>query len=65
MVENPANYLEYYVGYLEIASMRREAEDALEDAFLPVEFHRFLLDTGPAPFTVIRPRFKEWLEKQL
>ena len=65
MVENPANYLEYYVGYLEIASMRREAEDALEDAFRPVEFHRFLLDTGPAPFTVIRPRFKEWLEKQL
>ena len=45
--------------------MRREAEDALEDAFRPVEFHRFLLDTGPAPFTVIRPRFKEWLEKQL
>ncbi len=61
MLSSPANYLEYYVGYLEILNMRRQAEETLGDRFEAKEFHRFLLDIGPAPFTVIRPRFQAWL----
>lgn len=64
MVENPANYLEYYVGYLEIASMRRTAENTLGDKFSPIEFHRFILNMGPAPFTVIKPYFDQWLKEK-
>lgn len=32
IAENPANYLEYYVGYLEILGMQREAKKPLEAA---------------------------------
>lgn len=64
IAENPSNYLEYYVGYLEIAQMRREAEKALGNAFKELDFHTFLLDMGPAPFDVIRPYFEGWLAKQ-
>lgn len=63
VAENPANYLEYYVGYLEILNMKQEAMNALDSRFSELEFHRFLLDIGPAPFGVIRTYFNEWLIK--
>ncbi len=61
MVDNPSNYLEYYVGWLEIQNMREEAEEVLGDSFLAKDFHTFLLETGPASFPVIRSYFKAWL----
>lgn len=62
MIDNPTNYLEYCGGYVEYMEMREQAEDALGNSFSPMEFHKFLLDTGPVPFSVIRPRFDEWLK---
>lgn len=62
MLNTPVNYLEYYVGYLEILHMRGQAQDELGDGFSLREFHQFLLDTGPAPFSVIRTEFREWLK---
>lgn len=62
--EDPANYMKYYVGYLEISEMREEAEEVLGDAFNAKEFHTFLLDFGPAPFSLIRRHFHEWLLSQ-
>ncbi len=62
MLDAPVNYLNYYVGYLEILRMKEQAEKTLKDRFELKEFNRFLLDIGPAPFTVIKPYFKEWLE---
>lgn len=64
LVETPTNYLEYYVGYLEIFNMRNEAEQRLGDRFNLKEFHTFLLDIGPAPFSVIREYFEVWLGEQ-
>jgi len=64
-VENPTNYMEYYVGYLEIMEMRNTAERVLKDGFNLKDFHTFLLDVGPAPFSVIQPAFRNWLAKQL
>ena len=61
LTANPTNYLEYYVGYLEILNMRNMAEYTLKDHFNLKEFHTFILDIGPAPFTVIEPYFKTWL----
>lgn len=61
MLDAPVNYLNYYVGYLEILRMKEQAEKTLKDRFQLKEFNRFLLDMGPAPFTVIKPYFKEWL----
>ena len=64
IVDNPVNYLEYYVGYMEIMDMREQAEETLGNDFSALEFNRFLLDIGPAPFRVIKPYFNEWLVQQ-
>jgi len=64
IAENPANYLEYYVGYLEIINLQREAKKTLGSRYTDMEFNRFLLDIGPAPFSVIKPYFNEWLVRQ-
>ena len=61
IVENPANYLTYYTGYLELSNMREEAKQRLGANFSLLEFNRFLLDIGPAPFSVIRNYFTQWL----
>lgn len=61
MIENPANYLKYYVGYLEISNMASTAKKKRGDAFKLKDFHTFILDVGPAPFDVIEEEFKYWL----
>lgn len=63
MIDNPTNYLEYAGGYVEIMEMREEAEKALGSRFSAKEFHEFLLDLGPVPFTVTRKYFKIWLNR--
>ncbi|MCI9361370.1 MAG: DUF885 domain-containing protein [Hungatella sp.] len=62
MKNDPSNYMAYYVGYLEIISMRDRAQEILKGRFKIKEFHRFLLDIGPAPFTVIEPYFEAWVK---
>lgn len=61
LIANPTNYLEYYVGYMEIIQMRDMAEKTLKEDFNLMEFNKFILDIGPAPFNVITTYFKEWL----
>jgi len=62
--ENPAEYMKYYVGYLEIIEMREKAEKELGDSFHAKDFNTFLLDFGPAPFSIIRNHFNDWLDDQ-
>ncbi len=64
MIDNPTNYLEYCGGYVEIMEMRQQAEAALDDEFSLLEFHRFFLNIGPVPFSVIRKHFDVWLSSQ-
>lgn len=61
MIENPGNYLSYYVGYLEFMNMRNTAEMQLGEKFDEKDFHTFLLDIGNAPFDVIQAYFTSWL----
>ena len=53
IVENPANYLKYYLGYLNFLDLREEAQAAAGSSFEPRDFHKKLLDIGPAPFSVV------------
>lgn len=64
LTENPGYYMSYCVGRLEFLEMREKAEESLGDQFNAKEFHKFLLDIGPAPFTVIRGRLDAWLLTQ-
>ncbi len=64
MVEDPALYLAYYLGYLEFMELRAEAESTLGEAFNLKDFHTFLLDIGPAQFEIIAQRMQMWIEEQ-
>lgn len=64
VVDDPANYLQYVIGYIEFMELREEAEDTLGDDFNAKEFHTFLLDTGDAPFSVIDKHMQDWMEEQ-
>ena len=65
MVEEPALYLSYYLGYLEFTELREKARETLGDSFNLKEFHTFLLDIGPAQFEIIGDRMDRWMEEQL
>ncbi len=62
LLEEPAIYLPYAIGFLEISELRAEAENQLGAAFDARDFHKFLLDIGPAQFTIIEHYFDEWLQ---
>ncbi|MDF2514632.1 MAG: hypothetical protein K0S04_4498 [Herbinix sp.] len=65
LLEEPAIYLPYAIGYLEIMELRGEAERALGNDFNAKEFHQFLLDIGPAQFGVIEDYLKLWVENSI
>lgn len=48
IVGDPANYLTYYVGYLEMMGLKKEWDSSQK------EFHQKVLEIGPAPFDIIR-----------
>ncbi|HHV09714.1 MAG TPA: DUF885 domain-containing protein [Clostridiales bacterium] len=64
LLEEPAIYLPYAVGYLEIMELRKQAKDHLQERFVAKDFHKFLLDIGPAPFGIIQDQLDEWLAKK-
>lgn len=64
LVEEPANYLSYFIGYLEFIDLKEAAQKELGDDFDVKEFHKFLLETGPAPFYIIEDYMDEWIKAQ-
>lgn len=62
LLEEPAIYLPYAVGYLEIMELREKAENELGNQFLAKDFHKFLLDIGPAQFGIIEDYMDEWIK---
>lgn len=47
----PCNYLKYYLGYLEILSLREAAKELWGTEYTDYKFHCFFLETGPSDFT--------------
>lgn len=58
IVEEPTNYLKYYLGYLELLSLREEARALWGDDYSAMNFHKFILDYGPAEFSTLREQLK-------
>ena len=50
IVEEPTNYLKYYLGYLEIVEIKKQAQSLWGDSYSDYRFHKFLLEFGPADF---------------
>lgn len=60
IVNSPGNYLQYYVGYLEIMECRELARVKWKDNYSDYNFHEFLLDFGPANFETIKDAIREY-----
>lgn len=54
IVEEPTNYLKYYLGYLEIMHLKTEAKKLWGDGYSEYRFHKFYLENGPADFSNLR-----------
>ncbi|WP_167957166.1 DUF885 domain-containing protein [Anaerosporobacter faecicola] len=61
MIEEPANYLQYTIGYLEFMELRSKAEKELGDQFSEKDFHEFLLKAGPCQFFVLDNYMDQWI----
>lgn len=53
IIGSPANYLKYYIGYLKFYELKKEMADAMGNQFSQKEFHRAVLDVGPASFEIV------------
>ena len=53
IVEEPANYLKYYLGYLEILALKEEAQNLWGNAYTDYAFHEFFLQNGPADYRTL------------
>lgn len=53
ILSDPGNYLKYYVGYLEFVELKKKAMEIDGDKFSQKNFHRAVLDVGPAPFDIV------------
>ena len=61
ILEEPGNYLKYYVGYLKFRQMREQL--ALENKTFSVSaFHEAILRTGPSPFSVLEETVRDQLK---
>lgn len=70
IAEEPCNYLKYYLGYLEILELKRQAAvlwsdtdtvtATYDDTDFLYRFHTFLLQNGPADYRTLAKRLAVW-----
>lgn len=54
IVEEPAHYLKYYIGYLEFMELRDYAKQLYGTGYSNTQFHQAVLSMGPAPFHLLQ-----------
>ncbi len=54
IAEEPANYLKYYLGYLEILRLKEKAISLWGNDYSDLRFHQFVLENGPADFKTLQ-----------
>ena len=53
IIGSPANYLKYYIGYVEFLKLKKDWVREMGDDFSQKEFHEAVLKVGPAPFDIV------------
>lgn len=56
IVQEPCNYLKYYLGYLEILCLQENAKTLWGKDYSDYRFHCFYLDCGPSDFMSLQER---------
>ena len=54
IISEPANYPKYYLGYLEILSLKNDAKTLWGTKYSDYCFHRVFLEAGPSDFGMLR-----------
>lgn len=60
IIENPANYLKYYIGYLEFLELKDQAKQYYGNDYSELMFHTALLNMGSAPFYILEKYFVKY-----
>lgn len=60
VLESPANYLKYYLGYLSFSDLRKYCSENWPEKFELKDFHKQILHIGPAPFPVVEKYLKRY-----
>ena len=53
---DPANYLKYYIGYVEFLELKKDAINTWGETFTQERFHKEILEAGPMPFGLLRKK---------
>lgn len=53
IIGSPGNYLKYYIGYVEFLELKKKWVEKKGEDFSQKEFHKAVLDVGPAPFELV------------
>lgn len=53
VINEPANYLQYYVGFLEICNLKNKVQEKLGANFNLKDFHKAFLSVGPGDFETV------------
>lgn len=61
-IEEPGAYLQYYIGYLELLSIRQKAEKELGNDFIAKDFHQKILETGPCYYNQLGEVMNDWIK---
>ena len=60
ILSEPGNYLKYYVGYIEFLDLLEDTKTTLGKNFNLKQFHKAILDIGPAPFAILEEYFEDY-----
>jgi len=60
IVAEPANYLSYFIGYLEIQNLQEVAKENWGGNYSLKKFHEAVLKLGPAPFELLEEAIKDY-----
>ena len=61
-VEDPANYLCYYLAGMLFEDMRADAQQQLGNDFSAKEFHQVILDCGPTSIKIVQQQMEAYLK---
>ncbi|MBR5598314.1 MAG: DUF885 domain-containing protein [Lachnospiraceae bacterium] len=50
VLEEPSNYLKYYMGYLLLMDLKEKAKTLMGSDFSDLKFHEFILNAGPSDY---------------
>ena len=60
VLEEPGNYLKYYMGYLLFLDLKEKAKIFMGSAYTDIKFHEFILNAGPSDFRNLEKRLLEF-----